>query len=475
MIYPSIGVLDAFAEIYSMTSEPNLNLRENPPDYDFSQEAKSLLDRFFADRIDANSHVNYDIVNLCKDSNNLQFVISVLTDMDRRINMESIINNFDLYRVGNTALNKTFDGLNENKEETGILVVPKVKTPIDTFYDGRIEKEYQTAYSLTDYINSKLTKLMCISKKALEGFNLQNIILNPFKFKEVEKIRIGVTPCCSNPIDSLFDFEEYIDEDGVRLEYIKERKADDLLFNRFSDVLLEAKKQRIDILLGAELCGTLEMTNYEGAGYLNIFHDKNDYAPFLIIPPTFWNVDKNYTDLFINNGKHIGRQYKQNRYVYTKAGKKIAEGLKNIPNDILLLHMPGIGRIVVSVCIDYITPNFRDLLVRTLHANLILVPSYTKSTVQFGNAMTSVREYGTNVIWSNSCSALNGQFTDHNPLCAIATPISNTERFDEALKVITPNCGGKCDKGCLNIFEIQLKGNESNHHNEVAICHVPLL
>ena len=109
---------------------------------------------------------------------------------------------------------------------------------------------------------------------------------------------------------------------------------------------------------------------------------------------------------YSKTGEMVGEQCKQNSFEFNDKGTHYEEDLRDIPKEILLIHVPGWGRISFLICVDFLVTDYRDLLVKELRSNLILCPSYSSRTAQFLNSAGSMREFGVKFIWLNSCSAL---------------------------------------------------------------------
>ena len=54
----------------------------------------------------------------------------------------------------------------------------------------------------------------------------------------------------------------------------------------------------------------------------------------------------------------------------------VTEDLRDIDNTIHILHYPGIGRLVVPICKDYLIASYRNILLKELYATVTLIPSF---------------------------------------------------------------------------------------------------
>lgn len=274
-------------------------------------------------------------------------------------------------------------------------------------------------------------------------------------------------------MNNLVSVDKRIDEQN-KLQYFEITKYHNpaVLTDNYLKSLQVAKEQDVDVLMGAELLGTPELCEPDEFGFNLRFRDNDNRAPYLIVTPSLWKDGGNYISVYLRSGKLIGNQYKQNAYEYKTDGKRYREGLKYSPREILLIHVPKWGRIAFPICVDYLVVPYRECLARELKLNLMLCPSYSFGTVQFVNSICSVREFGTRLVWLNSCSALKAHCDKAESVGMVSVPVMSVESFDDAAIKICTKCNGECFDGCLFTVSIQLRNHEGKHCNEVKVEHI---
>ncbi len=482
----SIGttLFNLIAVLFSKTLELSNSERKTPISKEMSDTyeniARSILINIFqGDKMFINTQNFADIINSCEKYNDLIVYRCVLCQLDLLVDINEVIKAYDYNKVYNGTLSKSFDSLNTNASETGITIIPKVTSLTNTIYVKKdnevVDKNYTDGNYWYDNLNEHFNNIICIKNTALNGYTIKNVIVDLFKDRNREKIVIGVTPCCNAKLDEIMDVVMYCSkETGEQHFCIKEYYDSKRLTERFINVASKAKSNNVDILIGPEMLGALELCETDDLGFNQNFRNVTDELPYLTVTPSVWVDGKNYLSVYLKSGEQIGKQYKQNSFEFSDSGERFEEDLKNIPREILLIHVPGWGRVVFPICVDFLVATYRDLLARELKATLMLCPSYSSGTVQFGNASGSVKDFGTRFVWINSCSALR-KFTDKPEVIGlVSVPVTSPDNVVSNAIPIKPQCNGMCRNDCLFTITIQAISNGSHHCNEVEIKHVPL-
>ena len=431
------------------------------------------------DKICINSQDFADIINACEKHNDFFLYRSILCQLDVLIDINELIKAYNYNKIYDGKTPKSFDSLNDNVCETGVTIIPKVQSLPNTFFvrDGESvsDKEYRDSNYWYDNINEHFNNIICIQNIVLNGYSIKNVMIDLFRDRKREKIVIGVTPCCNDDLNSIMNVKQYCNEETGKQHFEIEGYYDsEALTNRFVNILTKAKDNDVDILMGPEMLGSTEMCETDSMGYNPIFRKKAGCMPHLVVTPTVWTSGKNFLSVYLNSGELIGQQYKQNSFEYTDSNERFEENLKNSPREILLLHIPGWGRIVFPICVDFLVAKYRDMLARELKATLMLCPSYSSGTVQFGNASGSVRDFGTRLVWLNSCSALRKFGDKPETIGLVSVPVTNLGDIEQNATPIKPQCDGKCSNNCLFTITIQAISDDNKHCNEVEVKHVPL-
>lgn len=130
-------------------------------------------------------------------------------------------------------------------------------------------------------------------------------------------------------------------------------------------------------------------------------------APRLTIMPTHWKNRENRLLIFDETGRHLGTQFKCTPYVDKKAHRMEALSQVNDSN-ILMIHMKNQQHIAIAICAEFIAnpERINHFLCEQLGATLILVPSYSNGERDFIDSLSTLKPYGTSVIWGNCCGAV---------------------------------------------------------------------
>lgn len=123
--------------------------------------------------------------------------------------------------------------------------------------------------------------------------------------------------------------------------------------------------------------------------------------------------------------------------------------------------------IAFPICKDFLTPAYQDLLIRVLHATLILCPSYSVGSANFELALSAGVQFQATTLWGNSCSALypceNTGYTG-----AIRLPNIGHEALTVRFEL---ECEGKCSEKCAFLIQVPLNcAGESRRQDIGAKC-----
>lgn len=444
----------------------------------YESKANNLLCHIFHEKkdFDITEESYNDVIDFCKKENDFFFYRSVLCQLDSRIDMGSLILKYDFNKINDGVSQRIFNSLNSNYQEVNVTVIPNVSSLPNTFYvienSNYKDKEYENANYWFDNLNNHFNNIICIPNELLKGYKVNNVIIDLFKDRKRDSITIGVTPICNIPLNELMDVYEYCDEQNGTThfkiqKYYKSKELTDM----FLKSLFLAKRSKVDIFMGPEMLGSNTLCEENDLGFNLLLQDEDGHAPYLIITPSFWNNGRNFISVYLNSGELIGKQYKQNGFELKVENNRYKEDLVDVPKEILLIHVPGWGRLSFPICVDFLVAEYREILSRQLKSSIILCPSYTSGTVQFGNAAGTVRDFGSRFIWLNSCSALIKHSTNPKNIGVVTVPITCPDELGEPAKTINPICNGNCSKCCLFTINIQAQPCGERHCNDVIIQH----
>ena len=270
-----ISIFDLIAILYAAILEfkdvePHNSISKEKSDA-LEKEAKDLVyskisseKKKFDTKMRVNSRAISDIIDICKAKNDYLFYRSVLCQLDMLIDIDAIVSERDFNKYDDKLAAKTFESLNSNHVDTSVIIIPKVSAPKDTLSiqkDGvTTDKEYRNAYYWYDNLNEHFENVICIPKDALKGYRINNVIIDFFKDRKQEKIIVGVTPLCNDSLNEIMDVYEYLDEQsGIQHFKVNAYRNPADLTEKFLQVLSLSKENNVDILIGPEMLGTIDL------------------------------------------------------------------------------------------------------------------------------------------------------------------------------------------------------------------------
>lgn len=441
----------------------------------------SEFDKKSHDKILLNSDTINDIVSWCKSKNDYFLTRCLICRLDSIINLDNVIRDFDFnirdlrtsIDIENFETNSDnsglFRALNSNCDETGIIILPLVRArgAYVTYDDGK-EKERKNSSYWHDDINFRLKNSYFIIAEDIGDYKVYNAIISlPESRKEKSTIDIGFAPILNTELSKLFNIRKYTrrDDAGNIMSFFS---VDDLYYKelinqRFKNCLGLATENDIDILVAPEMLGTDELTSTPFKN-LNSIYESNNVNPFLILPPTYWNNNKNVLSVFTNSGVKIGEQQKQYRFDYHGYKEDLLEPRK----EILIVHIDGWGRLAFPICKDFLQEEYSRILVVKLKASILIIPSFSFGVASFESSVLNGLSYGACNIWLNSCSALQDSKTAADYVGVASLPIISEQSPRTRIK---RKCGGKCSKTCLFKVSIPINCVNGDLHDDQNISY----
>lgn len=381
-----------------------------------------------------------------------------------------------------------FFALNDNVKQTGIIILPKVYKPPTTYIrpasKDRPEETVirKNASEWSDNLNARLNNFYYIWTDKLNGFRIGNYVCDfTFADPSTNEIRIGVAPILNLKLKDILSYDDtirYKSENGMECQYfdILGVKAPQTILERVQECFRLACEQHVDILMFPEMLGIEDLYNLDCFNFNPVMKELSRQArghvPYLTLMPSIWRNNQNYVNVHLSSARRLCTQYKQNKYIFPGSQGKATENLKNIPKEISLIHVPGWGRIAIPICIDFLHPEYRDWLVKTLKADILLCPSYSPGEYNFLQSLDSNAGYAVHAVWLNSCSALRNSETGAPELigAACAPSVSSKSRIARFI----PECKGDCTKGCLFVVTLPLNcmGESFYEERRVQVEHV---
>lgn len=367
-------------------------------------------------------------------------------------------------------LSPGFISLNDNAEETGFLILPRFAAINERIESGADDGRPPYTWA-NDRFHIKYSHLYYIEKEKLttdsgRKYTIKNYIMDTLDTEKtaLDNLIVAVSPISFS--DSLIlpkQFDTRQDEAGNTRSFfhVDGLKNVQRIHSRIESAFIAACRIKADILLFPEMFGDAE--SFGDAFWEKLFDQAESedlQVPKVIITPTWWHKNKNELKVMTNGMETLFIQQKQYPFDFKTAGTSpesiVTEDLRDIDNTIHILHYPGIGRLVVPICKDYLIASYRNILLKELYATVTLIPSFSFGATFFGLSMLDAMQYGCYVIWINTCSA----FWSKTPpvfIGAAANPFATIGQ--SPCTQINPVCGMQCGEDsntCLFAVSISL-------------------
>lgn len=380
-------------------------------------------------------------------------------------------------------LTNSFEALNTNGEETGIIVLPKVDGPqtvrrVKTQDGEERELVRKTAHEWWDQLNGEMRGFYYVREEELRGYCVKNIVYDPgVDARRKNSIRVGAAPLWSGEVAELLSWRTVVEKDNHGIDiglFDQVQLVDAQRMNRtVHDSYLTACENGVNILVYPEMCGSAELYEVAEDGYNPMLAALNEETQgagelSLIIAPSRWENNSNRVHIYNRQGKLLMCQHKMHRFCLKNQWK---ERLENQPKEIGLLHIPGWGRMATMICIDALYPQQRDVLVRNLRADMLMIPSFSFGSTNFESMLSSGIEFGCTAVWLNCCAAAQkGQQSTTDFYVGAACGPSLSDGGPQGVRM-QANCKGVCCNGCLFVLDIPLNcAGELPHRDAGIIC-----
>lgn len=383
-----------------------------------------------------------------------------------------------------TGADREFESLNTNVEETGLLILPKVKTindPLDPAGEeeeenagekgtedaapGAAPPEKRWAADRVPGIQDQLSHTFYIETEELalkdgRRYRVANSVLRRHMFPEDKKsLLIAVCPLAHA---DLLDVKTYCreTENGRRRLCSAGLKCGKFVQDKVRADLLRAGKEHADIAVFPEMLGSAEML---APVFFREIREELKAGkcpvPSLILMPTCWHENRNELHVLDAVGKRLCTQQKQTSYLFEgEDGREYAEDLREPERVVHIVHIPDLGRFVFPICKDYLDEAYVQMMLRYLRATFLLCPSYSPKKTQFDLTAHGGIQYGGYTIWCNTCAAYwkSGQIPGHIGLAAGPQPPGRP------VCLLEPECGGKCgnrEEPCVFLVKIAINSS----------------
>ena len=382
---------------------------------------------------------------------------------------------FTWQQFANRQGEEPFSSMNDNAEHTQVILLPKVPAA-QTHFGNSVRKSAGQWYSP---LNEVLTNCRYLSPQRLvvEGvaYTLENVIYQPeLTAKLREHLFVAFSPLSNLPKEELLDIT-YTSRmrDGVAYYSftVNGVRNSDYLTQRFFQLYRQACLLGANIVMAPELLCSEQLFAVDEDGYNEALNrccqQAPGRAPALILSPTHSAGGRNQLRVYDSAAHLLLTQDKQYPFLLKHNECVYEENLENASRQIQLLHIPTWGRLAFPICMDFLHPAYRDLLIRDLGATLLLCPSYTAGSSNFELAMGAGLEFKTACAWGNSCSALYPHWGRAE--CVGAVQLANVGEHSGPLR-LSPVCQGNCneDSCCVFFIDIPLNCAGRNRRQDIG-------
>lgn len=397
------------------------------------------------------------------------YVLTLLQRITRAMKCESIMDSSYVVIKNKTG----FEALNDNTEETGVYLLPKVPSlPVD----GRRQtnpKQWLSRFNCG--INQELSNVCYFLKEDLEiggqRYKVCNHICSNFLVEGATNLKIALSPLLRDAELELSYSTIPQNGEKKRLFSVTSTKNLPRVLKRSRTAFLKACKAKADIVLFPEMLGSAQLLtpdlNFSKtiSEWIEEAGAKGYPAPHLIIGPSWWHDKLNELHVLSSTAQRIIVQYKHFPFFYTPKGESnpYLEDLQDSDHTVHLLHIPGLGRMAFPICVDFLHSKYMELLVQKLYCNLLMCPSYSPSKTLFVLNSLAQHPYGSWPFWINSCSAPCGNGKRLPEYVGAVAPIQADGKPKLQYLCVPDNCRcGEDDECCLFICDIDLQtGNIS--------------
>lgn len=254
-----------------------------------------------------------------------------------------------------------------------------------------------------DSVDPKITSYKIIRKDKING-TVKVIGYNEIEYVLQKGVKIAIVPLspCKWFKDSYLRSCGDGDE-GYIIVKDDEDKTDRV--NRaYKNILQKCIEEEVGIVIFPELARnkkTLEIVKK----FLAQRTLEGEKLPELIFLGTLWDNYMNEGILLNGAGTELLRTYKKHAYKTVKEDVDYWEQLMNVPDEITLLDVPGLGRIQYSICKDGLDVASQTAFWSIFEISLSVISAYSGSLRHFADiGSIFAKEYGGIQIVANACA-----------------------------------------------------------------------
>ena len=423
-----------------------------------------------------------------------QYMLEFLCQYTRKLDFKVLESSSYFHKITHTSDGKTkeFESLNTNAEETGLQILPFIKTINDSLTPADESKENAETQSssVTEEekkktwssdrmlgIHTELSHIFYVETEKLNyngrRYRAMHSFIGRHSFPEGKKIlKIAVCPIAH---EDLLNYVTYCKLDTKQGFFsITGLKDGQLVQDRIEAAFLKACEEQANIILFPEMLGTADLVSRRFFTSLRSKAAEQGYhMPELILMPTWWHENKNELYVMDAGGRFLAVQQKQNSFLYVppKDGKNpqsCKEDLIDPEPVIHIVHIPEVGRFAFPICKDDLHEEYVRLMLRYLRATFLLCPSYSPGKTEFSNTAPGGIPYGCYTVWANTCAA----YFEKKELPKYIGLANGPKATKTPMGYLIPECKGECGgrhDACVFLVEINMDRSANISYRHIHI------
>lgn len=381
-----------------------------------------------------------------------------------------------------SQLEKGFEQLNGNVEETGIIILPDFmgmrtflpsKEMDDAQQQGEKACSGKPVHWMGERSRLKFQNILFVEKSRLttrsgKTFIIKNCVLNQANWQKRygDQLVVAISPVVFGDVLNVAEIDSATEQQNEPRKFrVESLKDPEFIHKKIEAATQMAGRYEADILMFPEMLGDEETAGVQFWERIIRNLDEADCtAPKLILAPSWSHQGKNETVVFDYNPKKLFSQQKKYPFPY----KGMMEDLSGSDNNVWVLHIPTIGRVMIAICKDMLEPEYFPLLLEELEPSLILSPSFSPGTTQFDLSEQLAVPFGSFVVWGNTCAAHYEQGGGFTTVGIAQKPFGKENDRECYLK---RQCDGGCANspdGCLFLVTITMNEEYTMSYKHVA-------
>lgn len=390
--------------------------------------------------IDVDTKVGYSSLALCDDFEWLDIKVEQLIQKKEYFHLARILQELDT-KIGLSD----YDYYDEEDEDdvfqplnTHLLEKAYIWPKLD-----RCTKWKHSNDELSESVNKLLRNVLVVYKYDLCEYRIVNHYVKMDKFKK-DFLVIGSPVSDKTQVNWNPTIVDYVNKMTFEVKY----DNNEAFVNSVIEMIEKAEREKADFLAFPELISNYDLNN-EIIKKIRKIDFK--FLKFIALP-TYYDVEKhiNVGDVYyIKENRVLFSQNKTFPYIKYKNQKSETDVKEMIEknNEIHILHINGIGRIVFPICKDVLVDKYMKLC-RGIKANLIIVRSFSPGEYSYRYFLRLIRGYTSfecSGFWINSCSyKLNSENSNSQKVICVTAKSKCDENEDTETSNIY-HCQSDCN------------------------------